>query len=69
MREIATSEEYAKHSWKCPVCDSDEIEGSEVEINGEGASQNVRCNKCFSKWIDVHVLAGYENLEIIGEEK
>jgi len=69
MGEIVTSKEYAKHSWECPVCGSDEIEGSAVEIDGEGASQEIRCNKCYSKWVDVHVLVGYEDLEIVGEVK
>ena len=68
MNKITTSNEYAKYSGtRCPACNSEDIEGSLVEIDGAGASQDIRCNSCYSTWIDVHVLVGYEDLEVVGK--
>ncbi|MDD5547062.1 MAG: hypothetical protein PHO67_07930 [Candidatus Omnitrophica bacterium] len=36
----------------CPFCESDQIEGGSIEVDGEIASQNMTCNACDKKWTD-----------------
>lgn len=36
----------------CPWCESDQIEGGSIEVDGEIASQNMTCNACDEKWVD-----------------
>ncbi|MDD2730822.1 MAG: hypothetical protein PHW33_01715 [Candidatus Portnoybacteria bacterium] len=36
----------------CPWCESDQIEGGSIEVDGEIASQNMTCNACSQRWTD-----------------
>jgi len=40
----------------CPYCGSADIVGGSVEIDGNGAHQDVTCNECNREWSDVYVL-------------
>lgn len=43
----------------CPYCESSNIEGDFVEIDGLMAVQTVRCRHCDRTWTDVYRLVGY----------
>jgi hypothetical protein len=59
-----TSGEYAKGEENtCPRCGSDEVTGSEVDVEGERCFQHVYCNSCEAQWDDVYKLTGYTNLD------
>ncbi len=47
---------YLKCSYRCPVCDSDDIEGGSVEIDAGGATQEVSCKECDTEWTDIYKL-------------
>jgi formate dehydrogenase maturation protein FdhE len=55
-----TRKEYLVRSSRCPVCDSQNIEGSSVEINECGANQYCTCNDCDSEWNDKYILDDYK---------
>jgi len=40
----------------CPACYSENIEGSSVEIDAGGASQEIYCLECGEEWTDVYSL-------------
>lgn len=62
---MLTEEEYVRKSGLiCPVCLSDQIEGSTIEIDDGYAWQNVNCTDCKSTWKDTYTLHDYDNLEI-----
>ena len=42
----------------CPYCDSDNIEGGQVDVEGNRAFQAVRCLACDRHWEDEYVLSG-----------
>lgn len=44
--------EYLKNPTKCPFCQSDNIEGEEIETGGGEASQQMGCNDCGEEWVD-----------------
>lgn len=44
---------------QCPFCGSTEFEGSSVEIEEGGASQEVYCLSCEAAWFDNYRLVGY----------
>lgn len=47
----------------CPCCESEEIEGREVDIDAGTATQQVVCNQCHASWVDQYTLTGFEILE------
>ena len=52
--------DYVAHGGnRCPFCGSEEIEGSEVNIDSGYALQEVICQTCDSMWSDVYKLTGY----------
>ncbi len=54
-----TQREYlAKRGAVCPFCESDEIDGEQVEIE-DGAWQRVTCARCGREWHDSYVLSGF----------
>ena len=56
-----TSEEYAEERGSvCPFCGSYELTGDSVEVDGNGASQKIRCCACHNVWVDIYTLIGYE---------
>ncbi len=46
----------------CPVCGFNQIEGSSIEVDGGGASQDIHCLKCGSTWTDTYILTGLTQL-------
>lgn len=59
-----TDEQYvSKGGGGCPSCNSTQIEGGSIEVEGSTASQGVRCLDCNANWNDVYALAGYAELE------
>jgi len=62
-----SNEDYIKESSLCPRCNSCEIVGHSVDIEGGSASQRVGCNECDAVWYDVYQLIGYQvDAEISG---
>jgi hypothetical protein len=53
---------YLKHDGQCPRCGSGDINGGFIEVDGAGASQEVSCNDCNAKWIDLYKLVGYQKV-------
>jgi hypothetical protein len=49
---------------KCPNCHSTDIDGQEVDIDGDVATQEIGCNECNASWIDTYVRTGYTNLVV-----
>lgn len=54
-----TDAEYIDRPNHCPFCDTDQLEGDGVEIDGRNAYQEIRCLKCDKSWTDYYVLIGY----------
>lgn len=53
-----TSKQYIKQgAGLCPFCESVEISGDGVEINGTEAYQEVYCCGCGAVWQDIYKLA------------
>jgi hypothetical protein len=42
----------------CPVCQSSDITGDSIEVDGNGASQDVTCAECEAHWLDCYTLTG-----------
>lgn len=49
---------------RCLICESEDIEGSSVDINGNGASQRCHCNECDASWHDMYKL---DDVQLEGE--
>lgn len=47
----------------CPQCGSQDISGEGVEVDEEGATQEVTCSACGAAWDDHFRLIGYELIE------
>jgi hypothetical protein len=61
---IMTSEKYVANSGIiCPVCHSDQVNGSSLEVDAGGSYQPCECESCGSTWTDTYELKGYENLD------
>ena len=55
-----TDRQYVKaEGGKCPFCRSRQIEGSSVDIDTGGASQEMSCLDCGKQWVDCYELTGY----------
>lgn len=52
----AQKKAYLKASHICPYCGSDQIEGQSVDIDENGASQEVSCISCKARWEDLYKL-------------
>lgn len=58
---MLTDAEYiARKGNVCPNCESCDIEGGSVEIDGSEAWQKVHCHECEFAWIDVYQLTGFD---------
>lgn len=57
-----TEDQIAKYvageGCNCPFCDSDELEGGSINIEGNNAYQGMFCHSCNAGWDDVYVLSG-----------
>ena len=51
---------YLKNSGKCPFCQSNNIEGGEVEIDGKLVWQVIDCLDCKKSWVDYYKLFDVE---------
>ena len=48
----------------CPTCDSTNIEGDSVDIDGSGAMQDVYCTECGTSWTDIYTFESRTNVEV-----
>jgi hypothetical protein len=59
--EMATQEQIENYikggDGKCPKCESINITGGHVEIDGDEAVQGVLCGDCEFEWEDVYILS------------
>ena len=63
-KQPLTDAEYvATLGTNCPVCQSTQLEGSSVDIDGGGASQDIYCKTCGASWTDTYTRTGYTNLD------
>jgi hypothetical protein len=52
--------DYVAHGGnRCPFCGSNDIEGSETNIDDGVAWQEVGCYACDKSWSDIYKLTGY----------
>ena len=64
-KQPLTNAEYvAALGTNCPVCQSTQLEGSSVDIDGGTASQEIWCKTCGASWNDTYTRTGYTNLDI-----
>lgn len=60
-----TQYEYlAAQGIQCPACRSREIDGMDVDMDGDGIVQSCECNACGATWTDQYTLVGYIELEV-----
>lgn len=53
------AERYVRWEYtRCPICKSGDINGDQVEIDGNVAWQRVSCVDCGAVWEDVYTLTG-----------
>jgi len=57
---VKTDREYVKSSNHCPFCDSEQIEGESLDVNGNEAWQPISCIECGRRWLDIYTLIGFE---------
>jgi phage FluMu protein Com len=53
---------YLKNSGKCPFCKSTDITSSSIEVDGDIAWQEIRCNGCSKGWFDYYKLFDVEEI-------
>jgi len=54
----------ASNGGKCPSCGSHDLDGGEIEIDTDGASQQISCNVCGSSWVDTYELTGFSGFQL-----
>ena len=59
LKEPLTKKEHRENLNRCPVCGSEDITGSFVEIDDDVATQEVSCNECDAEWTDLYKLFHY----------
>lgn len=68
MKEIEVTQEldekYLEHPNNCPVCDSENINGSHIEAGDEAAWREISCLDCGAEWTERFELTGVSNLHI-----
>lgn len=47
----------------CPFCQSDQIEGGSIDIDGDTAAQRVGCLVCDHEWFDLYKLIGFDPID------
>ena len=60
--------EYVVHAGHCPFCGSEDIEGDGVDVDGDGATQEVSCSSCEASWYDTYQLTGYRTINVPNAE-
>lgn len=58
---------YLKDPSVCPYCQSPNIDGEGVQIEGSQAIQEVACNDCYNEWEDSYQLADVRSLRLAEE--
>lgn len=58
-----TDEEYVEAPGECPFCESTNIEGGSIDIEGDICVQPIHCMNCDGQWNDIYRLIGYERNE------
>ena len=53
---------YLQCPGQCPVCTADQIDGSQIEVDGKHAWQEVTCAVCGFRWQDIYTLMNIEVL-------
>ncbi len=48
---------------RCPSCGSSDLDGSQLDVDGGTASQEMGCSSCDAEWVDMYKLTGYAYLE------
>lgn len=56
ITETQTKKYVAQGGVRCPVCNSENIEGSSIEVDAGGAYQEMTCTDCGEEWQDVYRL-------------
>jgi formate dehydrogenase maturation protein FdhE len=56
--------EFSHQSDVCPFCGYDIVEGGWIEITQFGATQDVACAWCSSKWTNVYHLVSYMPIDV-----
>ena len=64
LSDADTSKYCREGGTKCPFCASDDIEGTQVEIDAGYASQEVSCPNCSASWTDVYQLVDLNITEL-----
>ena len=60
-KPLASKKEYAELGGTyCPYCGSGDIEGGEMDF--EGQCRRVKCNDCNKLWNEIFKLLGYEEI-------
>lgn len=52
---------YLADSSKCPYCGSSDIEGGEVDCQGDNHYQDIQCNACDRTWTDTYSLIAVDD--------
>lgn len=59
--KLMTNEEYlASEGARCPWCRSGDLEGDSIEMDGDVAWEQIRCNDCGGVYLDIYRLVGFE---------
>ena len=63
--ELISQEKYLEKPNCCPskACQSTDIDGGSITVEGQTAWQKVSCNECDAVWNDVFTLTSYEVTE------
>ena len=51
---------YLQNPGHCPVCAANQIDGSQIEVDGKQARQEVTCTACGFRWEDIYTLTTIE---------
>ena len=51
---------YLNHSSACPICESGDVSGGSMDMDGDSAWQSVTCMSCGAEWDDIYKLNSVE---------
>lgn len=51
-----------KNDWQCPECQSDQIIGEDIMVEGGQASQECHCSDCEARWYNVYKFSHSEKI-------
>lgn len=56
-----TDKQYVKTGGgTCPLCKCNQVTGDDIDFNGATLTQEVSCDKCEGRWLDIYRLTGYD---------